>query len=105
VPSVISKGWGVRMRKCSSGGVIFSRLVASAKKAKVWSIPKGRVTEVFNRCVLAMDYSAIYSNRERITAISLQNKLISSAVNPYGRLASVSLINKNTAVSHGGLDP
>jgi hypothetical protein len=52
-----------------------------------------------------MDYSAIYSNRERITAIPLQNKLISSAVNPYGRLASVSLINKNTAVSHGGLDP
>jgi len=52
-----------------------------------------------------MDYSAIYSNRERITAISLQNKLVSSAVNPYGRLTSISLINKNTAVSHGGLDP
>ncbi len=45
VPSRIGTGWGVRMRKLSSGGVMRCRLAASEKNAKTSSLGSGRLME------------------------------------------------------------
>ena len=48
-PGYMAMGIGVSMRKWSQGGVIRSRLPASAKKAKTRSIGRGRKVRVVRR--------------------------------------------------------
>ena len=50
-PACISMGVGVRMRKRRKGGVIASRLEASAKKGKTSSQDLGMSWVRFKRCI------------------------------------------------------
>src|SRR4029450_914592 len=52
VPALRCMGCGVTISNPSSGGVMRSRLDASAKKAKTWSRGSGRRIEVVSVCII-----------------------------------------------------
>src|SRR5262245_25210320 len=91
-------GWGVTISNPSSGGVIRSKLDASAKKAKTWSRASGRRIEVVR--VWIIDSVALHGVcvRKRCGQMILVSRRCQPMTQKGGIIGRISAVGDSTMV-------